>query len=303
MFFLKNYNGWIIYNGNLNQSKFNDQVAHFNKIAASKGIELQMIKNNELFIAIKNGKSLIKGKYEGIFPDFVLFWDKDIALAKHLEKMGMHLYNSSDAIAICDDKGLTYEVLSNNGIKMPDTIIAPKVFIEVNDFSVYDSVIEFLGFPMVIKECFGSFGAQVYMIKSSQELVGKIKELENKTYVFQRFVKSSYGRDVRINVVDGQVVAAMLRTSENDFRANISAGGKMEKYIPSEAEKNMAVRCCDIIGASFAGVDLLFGEDNEPILCEINSNAHMKNIYDCTGIDVADYIIDFIFKEVKIQNE
>ena len=52
------------------------------------------------------------------------------------------------------------------------------------------------------------------------------------------------------------------------------------------------------LGLDFAGVDILFGEEEEPILCEVNSNAHFKNIYDCTGINVADAIISYILEQL-----
>ncbi|OPJ62403.1 ATP-grasp domain-containing protein [Clostridium oryzae] len=298
---MKKYTAWIVYNGNLNIDKFTSQVQHFKDVAEKEGIEAEMVKNNELLTAVKNGEAVIEGKYKNAHPDFVIFWDKDIALARHLEKTGMRLYNNSKAIEICDDKGLTYEVLSNNHIKMPDTIIAPKVYIKVEDFSTYDYIISFLGFPMIIKECFGSFGAQVYMINNRTELINKIQELGNKPYVFQKFINSSYGKDIRLNVVGGQVVAAMLRTSEDDFRANISAGGRMQHYDPTEAEKALAIKCCELTGSAFAGVDLLFGPNGEPIVCEINSNAHMKNIYDCTGVDVAEHILKYIINDMEVE--
>ncbi|MBR6729048.1 MAG: RimK family alpha-L-glutamate ligase, partial [Clostridia bacterium] len=44
----------------------------------------------------------------------------------------------------------------------------------------------------------------------------------------------------------------------------------------------------------FAGVDFLFGANGQPILCEVNSNAHFKNLYDCTGVNAAEYIIEYI---------
>ena len=56
----------------------------------------------------------------------------------------------------------------------------------------------------------------------------------------------------------------------------------------------MAIKACKYLGLDFAGVDILFGENNEPILCEINSNAHFINIYNCTGINVADEIMKYI---------
>ena len=54
------------------------------------------------------------------------------------------------------------------------------------------------------------------------------------------------------------------------------------------------MRSTKAIGLDFAGVDILFGEQEEPIVCEVNSNAHFKNIYDCTGVNTADYILEYI---------
>ena len=75
----------------------------------------------------------------------------------------------------------------------------------------------------------------------------------------------------------------------------------MQPYTPNEAFCQMAIHATKALDADFTGVDLLFGPNDEPILCEVNSNAHIKNIYDCTGIDVAEFIFKYI-KE-KITNE
>ena len=42
----------------------------------------------------------------------------------------------------------------------------------------------------------------------------------------------------------------------------------------------------------------MFGEAGEPLLCEVNSNAHIKNILDLTGINIAEKIMAYILKEV-----
>ena len=68
----------------------------------------------------------------------------------------------------------------------------------------------------------------------------------------------------------------------------------MRSFEPTKRQQELAVRCCDIIGLDFAGVDLLFGEEEEPLVCEVNSNAHFKNIYECTGVDAADAILRHI---------
>ncbi|WP_208591520.1 ATP-grasp domain-containing protein [Gracilibacillus suaedae] len=288
--------GWIIYNGNLYTKKFVEQIEWLRKTAETFDFEIDVIANNQLLVTIEEGETRILT--EKAEPDFVFFWDKDLFLARQLEVQGLRLFNSAKAIEICDDKALTYQQLANHGIRMPKTIIAPKVFVSLEDDSHLDQVIETLGFPMVIKETFGSFGEQVYLIENEQQLRQKVKELQHKPHLFQEYIASSYGRDVRLNVVGDQVVAAMLRKSEQDFRANVTAGGHMFGYQPSEREQALAVRCSQLVGADFAGVDLLFGENDEPILCEINSNAHFKNIYDCTGVDITQNMMAFIKESI-----
>ncbi len=284
--------GWIIYNGNLYTKKFAEQIKWLRKTAETFDFEIDVIANNQLLIAMEEGCARILTEKQK--PDFVFFWDKDLFLARQLEEQGVRLFNPAKAIEICDDKALTYLQLANHGIRMPKTIIAPKVFVSLEDDSHLGQVIEILSFPMVIKETFGSFGEQVYLIKNEQQLRQKAKELQHKPHLFQEYIASSYGRDVRLNVVGDRVVAAMLRKSDQDFRANVTAGGKMYRYQPTEEEEKLAVRCSQIVGADFAGVDLLFGENDEPILCEINSNAHFKNIYDCTGVDITKDMMAFI---------
>ena len=114
-------------------------------------------------------------------------------------------------------------------------------------------------------------------------------------FIFQRFIEEADGRDVRLQVVGDQVVAAMERKAKpGDFRANITNGGSMRPYVPSKEEQNIAVQCCKILQVEFAGVDLLFDKDGKYLVCEVNSNAHFKNIYDCTGVNTANYIMERI---------
>ena len=254
-----------------------------------------IIKNNDsLLIDIDNDK---KEEY-----DFVLFWDKDINLAKHLENLGYRVFNSSKAIEICDDKAKTYLTLENKGIKMPKTIVAPFTFSN-NPFSNFDFVykaVNKLGLPLIIKEVNGSFGDQVYLLNSVEEIIKKIKEIFPKSFLFQEYISSSFGTDIRIEVVNDKALGAVRRTSNGvDFRSNVLQGGKMEKIDPPKEYLEMAERACKIIGLDFAGVDIMIGVNKEPILCEVNSNVHFKTFYKTTGINLASYIATYIISEIK----
>ena len=65
-------------------------------------------------------------------------------------------------------------------------------------------------------------------------------------------------------------------------------------FTPPEAFVDLALRAASALGADFAGVDLLFGDEGTPLVCEVNSNAHMRNIQQCTGVDVPMAIADWI---------
>lgn len=284
--------GWLIVNGYLKSKKFDEIYEWLAEAAVKAGCELRIIANDQLdsILPASSGKTNWK-----VRPDFVIFWDKDIKLAKMLEAEGFHVFNSAEAIEACDDKSLTFIKLRNKNIKMPKTFCAPMTFDkEYKDFTFVLQVEGSLGYPMIIKENKGSFGEQVYMVKNYYEAVDKIKEIGSCDFIMQEYVESSKGQDVRIHVVGDEIVTAMKRVNKDDFRANVTNGGTMEKYEPTEEQKEMALMVCRELGLDFAGVDIMFGKNGEPILCEVNSNAHFKNIFDCTGVNVAEKIMEYI---------
>lgn len=68
-------------------------------------------------------------------------------------------------------------------------------------------------------------------MQNREELLAVMKQSDSVEFLFQEMIENSTGRDVRLQVVGDEVVASMYRYSENDFRANITAGGKMKDYI------------------------------------------------------------------------
>ncbi len=296
-------NGWLITNAFLHSNKFSEINLWLMEAAKKHGIELTHKTNDEVLVRLDEEFGKAKKIQNKNKPDFVLFWDKDVRLAHYLELLGFNVFNNSRAIALRDDKSLTHLTLQNEGILMPRTIIAPMTFANIGytNLDFLNSVENTLGYPLVVKECFGSFGMQVYLVKNKEELKDRMNEIGIKPVIFQEFINHSRGRDIRLQVVGNQVVASMYRYSDNgDFRANITSGGKMKPYEPTKEQVELAISCCKIMGLDFAGVDILFGENDKPIVCEVNSNAHFKSIYDCTGVNVADNIMEYIIKKICI---
>lgn len=295
--------GWLISNAFLQTHKFMEIHLWLTEAAKKLGVELIMKTNAEVLVQLDSDFHTQRYNKSSQTPDFVLFWDKDVRLAQYLEMKGIPVFNSSKGIAACDDKSLTHLYLQGAGILMPKTIMAPMTYSNIgyNSLDFLKIVENELNFPLVIKECFGSFGQQVYLVYNRTELEEKVTDIGTKPMLFQKFISYSSGKDLRLQVVGNQVAAAMYRYSDNgDFRANITNGGKMKSYDPTQKQIDLAVKCCRVLGLDFGGVDILFGRNQEPLVCEVNSNAHFKNIYDCTGINVADSILAYIIKRICI---
>ncbi len=281
---------WVIYNGFLNTRKFSEHIEWLVRAAKERGVRLLPVPNTAL--------RLIPGDVIPDLPEKILFWDKDVRLASYLEAQNCRLMNSSEAIEVCDDKSRTHLALAKAHLPQPRTLVAPMTYDTVGytDFFFLDAAGDILGYPMVVKECFGSFGWQVYLAENREALDAIVRRIGAKPFLMQEFIATSRGRDVRLQVVGGQVCAAMLRTgAEGDFRANLTSGGSMQTYRPSSEEIELAIAASQACGTDFAGVDLLFGREGM-LVCEVNSNAHFKNICDCTGVNVAGVIMDWFLQ-------
>lgn len=268
--------GFLVVNHYLKGEKYNTLHKYLVSSAENFGIELIVKTNEEMPFC--NDRA-----------DFVLFWDKDINLARLLENRGHRVFNSSRAIELCDDKAKTYLELENV-VPQPKTIIAPLSFFKVDYKNFVENAVNELGFPLVFKECFGSFGEQVYLCNSVDEVLSHISE---KPFLLQEYIEAN-GTDVRLEIVDNKCVAAMKRVNENDFRSNITNGGTAYPYQPTEREVELAVSACKRLGLDFGGVDIMNGE----IVCEVNSNAHIINLKNTTGIDLAPIIFESILRKI-----
>ena len=288
--------GWLIVNGFLESPKFDEIYNWILKAAEENDVNLRKLTNDQVtsILPISSGETDWKAK-----PDFVLFWDKDVKLARMLEAEGFKVFNNADAIEACDDKSLTFIKLKDTDIPMPVTFNAPLCFeSKYPDYTFLLQMENKIGYPMIIKKNEGSFGNEVFLAKDFNEAASIVETLGPNSFIVQEFVEASKGKSARLQVVGDEVITSMKLTNEEDFKSNVTGGGQMEKYEPTDKEKEMALKACEKLGLDFAGVDIIWNENDEPLLCEINSNAHFKNIFDCTGVDAADAIIKYILKKI-----
>ena len=156
---------------------------------------------------------------------------------------------------------------------------------------------ERLGYPLVAKESFGSWGMDVRLAADERELTAIAEEFRMVPHLYQKRVGIS-GEDYRVLVVGGKAIASMKRKNEKDFRSNIEAGGKGSKAQLPETFLKAAERCAEILGLDYCGVDLL-DEKGEPYVCEVNSNALFNEAERVTGVNVAGAYAEYILQAMR----
>ena len=288
-------NGIVIVNQTIGHNQY--KIERFKEEFSKKGINLNVFVNDGTLAEIKNNEIKIN------LPeaDFVIYLDKDIYLARLLEKAGFRLFNRADFIKLCDDKMLTFIACANEGIRMPKTIAGPLVYTDLqkSNFRFLDNVIDELGLPMVVKKVYGSLGEGVYLVQTKEELVKLYSEIARNPIIFQEYVKSSYGKSIRVLIINGKVFGSFIRKNKYDFRSNYGEEASSKVLENPAKYEGFAQEIANKLHIEYAGIDLLVYEDDNPILCEINSNAFFEEFEKVTGLNVAAAFAEMIVKKVK----
>ena len=221
-----------------------------------------------------------------------------LAVLRQFEMMGVWPLNESVAVGRSRDKLRSMQIFAKHGLGLPVTAFA-------HDPKQTDEVLKIVGgAPAVIKLLEGTQGIGVVLgetANSAKSVVEAFRGL-NVNILVQEFIKEAGSSDIRIFVVGGKVVAAMMRTgAEGDFRSNLHRGGsaKMVKITPEE--RSTAIRAAKVMGLNVAGVDILRA-NHGPVIMEVNSSPGLEGIESATGKDVAGQIIEFIEAKAKTGN-
>jgi len=205
--------------------------------------------------------------------EFVINRTRDHALARFLEENGVFVSDPSEVTETANDKLKTYERLHN---------IVPML-----ETRLLTEEAPSLPFPLVVKPAAGHGGAGVTLVKTAEELA-LYRAAHPEKSVYQPLA-TALGRDMRVYVIGGEPVCAMLRRSETDFRSNYSLGGSAQPVPISElsAEELSIVRAvCASLPLHYAGVDIM-RDNGRPILNEIEDPVGARMLYANTDIDPA----------------
>jgi ribosomal protein S6--L-glutamate ligase len=212
------------------------------------------------------------------------------AVVRQFEMMKVFSAIESQALIRSRDKLRSMQILSRAGLGMPKTI-----FMDYSRNAV-DAIEAVGGAPVVIKLLEGTQGLGVVLAenrKAAQSVIEAFHGLHARI-IIQEFIKEAKGSDIRVFVVNGEVVGAMRRQArDGDFRSNLHRGGVAEVHKLSRQEKATAILAAKKLGLGVAGVDLLQSKRG-PLVIEVNSSPGLEGIEGATKVDIADRIIRYL---------
>ncbi|MAS86474.1 MAG: hypothetical protein CMH30_00645 [Micavibrio sp.] len=299
---------WILFNEEIEAATSEAyEVRRFLAEGKKMGLEVEVYNPEQfdLLVTDENRDTvLIDGKPHTL-PDFLLprTYVVDtgyfaLAVIRQLERMGVRVFNNSATIESVADKMHTHQILAENHLPTPKTMLAK--------FPVNLALIERnLGFPVVVKTLLGVNGTGVFLIDTPtafHDLMDLIGETQpNILLIFQEFISKSKGRDLRLFVVDGKVVASMERNAKpGGFKANYSQGGSVREFVPDEEAIRLAIDASKVLNIQVSGIDLLFTEDGYTI-CEANTFPGFKGIESCCDVNIPEQI--FLAMQARLERE
>lgn len=291
--------GWILYKEDSKFLKKSYAIKRLSEVAEKQGIDLKIVnpKDIELTVTQDDRKSIHFAGKQVSLPDFIIprmgayTTYFDLAVIRHLERLGVQSFNTSESIEIVKDKLYSHQILAQNNLPVPKTMLLK--------FPVNINFIEKnLGFPLIVKTLSGSQGVGVFLCETKKHLSDMMQLIEatntNANIILQEFIQSSKGRDLRVFTLGGRVLGCVERIAkEGEFKANFSQGGQVKAYELTPEIEWLALEASRSFNLDIAGIDLLFDGEHFKV-CEANSAPGFETIEQCLDMDVAKEIFHFL---------
>lgn len=270
--------------------------------ALARGHEVRIVKYSKCYVTLERGNPVIR--YRGkdisdvdvIIPRIASSITKyGSSIVRQFEMQNVPTTTSSIAIVRSRDKLRSMQLLAKAGVGIPKTVFA-------RETADLEDVLEQVGgAPAIIKVARGTHGNGVVLAETRKaaKAVMQAFYVEGVNFLVQEFIEESAGVDIRAFVVNGKVVASMLRQSlDDDFRSNLHQGGEGIPVKLTDEERKTAQKAAKAMGLPIAGVDMM-RSSRGPLVLEVNSSPGF-GIEKITGHNVAEKIIDYAEQVAKV---
>ncbi len=216
-----------------------------------------------------------------------------VMLLKQFELMHIPSTLSMTGLITARNKYLALQALHGAGVRIPESVL-------IASRNKNEEPMEYLSPPLVMKLLSGTQGVGVMRVRDAKEagpIIDTLSELDQ-MICLQKFLPNP-GEDIRVFVIDGEIVGAMKRkAAPHEWRSNIHMGGHGVAHKPSKAEAETAIEAAEAVGVEIAGVDLISVE-NRPYVIEVNASPGFRGLLEATGINAAGKITEYAVAKAK----
>lgn len=197
-----------------------------------------------------------------------------------LRDSGVRVWNDARVIERCVDKSTATFLFQKAGLPVPVTRAAEGI--EAARRFITDE-----GRTVVVKPLFGSQGNGVRRVDDVPQLPDPTEVGE--VYYVQRYLRGDADtrfEDWRLFVSRGRVLAAMARVGRS-WITNVHQGAEPVGIDTDPEMTHLALEAARVIGADYAGVDLIRDAAGRLLVLEINSNPAWKGLQSVTDVNIA----------------
>jgi ribosomal protein S6--L-glutamate ligase len=211
-----------------------------------------------------------------------------LSVVSQLELMGVPVLNGAYGIAASRNKMRSLQLLAAAGIRVPRTVMA-------SDPSGLKDMARLVGgVPVLVKLLSANEKSGVMLCESLESLEAALEAILGlgQNIVVQQYVRGTKGRDLRVLVVGGEVVASLRRSPPvGRFARNLRRGAQFERADLPPAYERVAVEAARVLRLEVCAVDML-DVKGRPLVFEVNSSPSIREAEAVCEVDIASRIVD-----------
>ena len=211
-----------------------------------------------------------------------------LAVVNQLELAGVPVLNGARAISASRNKMRCLQLLATSGVPVPKTVMAS------NASGMREMVRLVGGMPVLVKLVSPGDKTGVMVCETLESLEAALEAIQGlgQNVIVQQYLHGARGRDLRVLVVGGQVVAALRRRPRTGRLARtLAAGARFEAADLRPAFERTAVAAAGIVGLEVCAVDMLDVRGG-PLVFEVNSSPGIREAEEACRADVAAAIVE-----------
>ncbi len=211
-----------------------------------------------------------------------------LSVVNQLELMGVPVLNGAYGIGASRNKMRSLQLLAAAGVPVPRTVMA-------SDASGIKQMVKLVGgVPVLVKLLSGNERSGAMICESMQSLEAALEAILGLGHdiVVQQYLRGAKGRDLRVLVVGGEVVAALRRSPPvGRFSRNLRRGAQFERAELPASYARVAVAAARVMRLEVCAVDML-DVKGRPRVFEVNGSPSIREPEAACGVDAAGRIVE-----------